>query len=254
MYVTISDIKVSEPIDDVKTCKKKELTYGGIITGKVKLVDSINKKTLFTKRANIGILPLMTNSASYIINGVEKVIISQIIRSYGIFFSQKDFKYGFKVIPENGPWLEVNTEKSGVVVARINKSRKFPITSLLRVLGAESEDEIRSYFKDCFDEEDFNHLEITLKKDSTTDALSAAELIYNKVRPGELIDPMSALDYIKNQFLNTERIFVGRIARRKINAKLSLNKPLDGDVANVFDKDDLIASMKYLFNLSNYKK
>ncbi len=254
MYVTISDIKVSEPIDDVKTCKKKELTYWWIITGKVKLVDSINKKTLFTKRANIGILPLMTNSASYIINGVEKVIISQIIRSYGIFFSQKDFKYGFKVIPENWPWLEVNTEKSGVVVARINKSRKFPITSLLRVLGAETDDEIRSYFKNCFDEEDFNYLETTLKKDTTTNALSAAELIYNKVRPGELIDPVNALDYIKNQFLNTERIFVGRIARRKINAKLSLNKPLDGDIANVFDGEDLVASLKYLFNLSNEKK
>lgn len=254
MYVTISDIKVSEPIDDVKTCKKKELTYGGIITGKVKLVDSINKKTLFTKRANIGILPLMTNSASYIINGVEKVIISQIIRSYGIFYSQKDFKYGFKVIPENWPWLEVNTEKSWVVVARINKSRKFPITALLRVLGVETDDEIRSYFENEFDEEDFNNLEVTLKKDTTTDALSAAELIYNKVRPGELIDPINALDYIKNQFLNTERIYVGRIARRKINAKLDLKKPLDGDLANVFDAEDLIASMKYLFNLSNYKK
>ena len=78
-----------------------------------------------------------------------------------------------------------------------------------------------------FDEEDFDYLETTLRKDTTKDALSAAELIYNKVRPGELIDPISALDYIKNQFLNTERIFIGRIARRKINAKLSLNKPLD---------------------------
>jgi len=254
MYVTISDITVSEPIDDVKTCKKKELTYGGIIVGKIKLVDSVNKKTLFTKRANIGILPLMTTSASYIINGVEKVIISQIIRSYGIFFGQKEFKYGFKIIPENGPWLEVNIEKSGVVVARINKSRKFPITSLLRVLGAETDENIRQYFTDCFDEEDFNYLETTLKKDVTKDALSAAEFIYNKVRPGELIDPSSALDYIKNQFLNTERIFVGRIARRKINAKLGLNKPLDGDVANVFDGEDLVGSMKYLFNLSNNKK
>jgi DNA-directed RNA polymerase beta subunit len=91
------------------------------------------EKTLFSKRANIGILPLMTPSASYIINGVERVIISQIIRSYGIFFAKKEFRYSFKVIPENGPWLEVQTEKSGVVVARINKSRKFPITTLLRI-------------------------------------------------------------------------------------------------------------------------
>lgn len=254
MYVTISDVKVSDPIDDVKTCKKKELTYWWIITAKVKLVDSVNKKTLFTKRANIGVLPLMTNSASYIINGVEKVIISQIIRSYGIFYSKKDLKYWFRLIPENWPWLEVNTEKSGVVVVRINKSRKFPITSLMRVLWIETNEEIRGFFKDCFDEEDFDFLETTLKKDPTEDALSAAELIYSKIRPGELIDPINALDYIKNQFLNTERIFIGRIARRKLNAKLSLNKPLDWDIANIFDAEDLIASMKYLFNLSNEKK
>ncbi len=139
MYVEIDDIKLSDPIDDVKTCKKKELTYGGIITGKVKLSEvhddgkKKTEKTLFSKRANIGILPLMTPSASYIINGVERVIISQIIRSYGIFFAKKEFRYSFKVIPENGPWLEVQTEKSGVVVARINKSRKFPITTLLRI-------------------------------------------------------------------------------------------------------------------------
>lgn len=254
MYVTISDIKISEPMDDAKTCKKKELTYWGIITWKVKLVDSVNKKTLFSKQANIGILPLMTASGSYIVNWVERVIISQIIRSYGIFFAKKDFAYSFKIIPENWPWLEVQVEKSWVVVARINKSRKFPITALLRVFGIESDDEIRSFFSDCFDDDDFNYLEVTLKKDTTRDSLSAAELIYNKVRPGELIDSLSALDYIKNQFLSTDRIMVGRIARRKINAKLLLDKQLDWDVANIIDSEDMIASMKYLFNLSNGKK
>ncbi len=260
MYVEIDDVKIMEPIDDVKTCKKKELTYGGIITGKVKLNEvrddgkKKTEKTLFSKRANIGILPLMTPSASYIINGVERVIISQIIRSYGIFFAKKEFRYSFKIIPENGPRLEVQTEKSGVVVARVNKSRKFPITTLLRILGVETDESIRELFKDTFDEEDFNYLETTLKKDTTTDALSAAEFVYNKIRPGELIDPESALNYIKNQFLSNERIFVGRIARRKINAKLWLNKPLDGDLANILDGEDLVGALKYLFNISNFKK
>ncbi len=261
MYVEIDDIKISDPIDDVKTCKKKELTYGGIITGKVKLNEvrgeegkKKTEKTLFSKRANIGILPLMTPSASYIINGVERVIISQIIRSYGIFFTKKDFRYSFKVIPENGPRLEVQVEKSGVVVARINKSRKFPITTLLRIFGLETDESIREVFKDTFDEEDFNYLEATLKKDTTTDALSAAEFVYNKVRPGELIDQESALNYIKSQFLSVERIFMGRIARRKLNAKLGIKKPLDSDVANIFDGEDLVAALKYLFNISNFKK
>lgn len=125
---------------------------------------------------------------------------------------------------------------------------------MLRILGAETDEQIRSYFGDCFEEEDFNYLETTLKKDTTTDALSAAEFIYNKVRPGELIDAESALNYLKNQFLSKDRIFMGRIARRKINAKLGLNKKLDGDLANIFDGDDLIGALKYLFNLSNDKK
>jgi hypothetical protein len=118
MYVEIDDVKILDPIDDSKTCKKKELTYGSIITAKVKLNEvrddgkKKTEKTLFSKRANIGILPLMTPSASYIINGVERVIISQIIRSYGIFFAKKEFRFSFKVIPENGPWLEIQTEKS----------------------------------------------------------------------------------------------------------------------------------------------
>jgi DNA-directed RNA polymerase beta subunit len=106
-------------------------------------------------------------------------------------------------------------------VARINKSRKFPITALFRIFGLENDEEIREYFKECFEEEDVNYIDITLKKDKDTkDAISAAEFIYNKLRPGELIDPVSALDYVKAQFMDGNRICVGRIARRKINAKL----------------------------------
>jgi DNA-directed RNA polymerase beta subunit len=91
---------------------------------------------------------------------------------------------------------------------RVNKSRKFPITTLLRVFGVETDESIRELFVDCLDEEDTDFIDITLKKDTTTDALSAAEHIYNKLRPGELIDSYSALDYIKNQFLNFDRISI----------------------------------------------
>jgi DNA-directed RNA polymerase subunit beta len=119
LNITISDIKVSEPAETIEVCKKKELTYGGIITAKIKLVEIIedektkkkSEKVLFSKKANVGILPVMTPSATYIINGVERVIISQIVRSYGIFYSKKDLRYGCKLIPENGPWLEIDVEK-----------------------------------------------------------------------------------------------------------------------------------------------
>ena len=261
MYVNISDIKISEPLQDIDECKKKELTYGWVISGKVKLVEKIEEewkkpteKVIFSKRANIWTLPIMTPYATYVVNWVERVIISQIIRSYGIFYNKKDFGFWFKLIPERGPWVETKVEKSWVIVVRVNKSRKFPITSLLRIFGAETNESIRELFADFTEEEDTDYIDITLNKDPTTDALSAAEFIYNKLRPGELIDANSALDYIKNQFLNTERINIGRIARRKINAKLWVDKDLNNQESNLFDGEDLVAAIKYLLNLSNYKK
>lgn len=112
MIIEIDNVKVEESLHDIETCKKKELTYGGIISGTIKLTDRATGKNIYNKHANIGILPLMTPAASYIINGVERVMISQIVRSYGIFYNQRDLKYGFKLIPERGPWLEVTIEKS----------------------------------------------------------------------------------------------------------------------------------------------
>lgn len=98
--VQIEDLQIGPPLYDLDTCKKKELTYGGIISAKVKLIDSVTNKVLYSKSANVGIMPLITPNASYIINGVERVVISQIVRSYGVFFSQKDFVLSCKLIPE----------------------------------------------------------------------------------------------------------------------------------------------------------
>jgi DNA-directed RNA polymerase subunit beta len=254
----IDEIKISDPIESIETCKKKEMTYGGILSGRIKLTDTESGKVLFNKRANIGILPLMTQWGSYIINGVERVVISQLVRSYGIFFSfdKKDFTYSFKLIPEKGPWLQVIIEKSGNVVARINKSRKFSVVGLLRIFGYETDDSIRALFDWSFDKDegDYNYIEHALKKDTSHDAESAAIQIYGKMRPGEIIDADSAIDYIKSQFLSPDRILMGNVARRKINAKLSMNKPLDKKASHVFDADDLVESLKYLLAIANDKK
>lgn len=144
--IEIDEVEISSPLHDIDVCKKKELTYGGVISAKVKLIDSVSKKVLFSKKANVGIMPIITPNASYIINGVERVVISQIVRSYGVFYSQKDFVYSCKLIPERGSWLEISVEKSGHVVARLNKSRKFSVTALLRAFGLESDEAIKKAF------------------------------------------------------------------------------------------------------------
>lgn len=256
LYLEIKDVKLGEPNDTVENCKRKELTYGWILSWKVIIKDSHTNKVIFNKRANIWIVPLMTKWGSYIINWVERVIISQIIRSYWIFYSfdKKDFSYSFKLIPQNGPWLQIFTEKSGNVVVRINKSRKFPVTAFLRLFGFETDDSIIALFKDSVDEEDFDYIKYTLEKDSTIDMQDAAVFIYNKIRPGEVIDPDSAIDYIKSLFLDQNRIHLWRIARRKINAKLWIKKPLDKPASNLFDAEDLVQAIKYLINLANNKR
>jgi len=256
LYLTITDVQVGDALESVDTCKKKELTYGGIISGKLKLHDSESKKVLFNKQVNIGILPLMTKWGSYVVSGVERVIISQITRSYGIFFNEdkRSLTQSFKIIPENGSWIQVFTEKSGRVVVRINNSRKFLVTALLRVFGFETDESIKTLFEDIIDEDDFDYIQTTLDKDTVTTAEDAAVYIYNKMRPGEVIDPESALDYVKSIFLVPERMNLGLVARRKVNVKLDIDKPLQGEESQLFDSTDLVAALRYLVNLANNKR
>lgn len=246
---SLSDAELDRIIED---CKKKELTYGGVVSAQVELIDRVTDEVLFNSRANIGTMPLMARDGTYIISWVENIVISQIIRSYGIFFAA-DKKFGlnsFKFIPESGPWIEVSVEKSGAITARINKTRKFPITMLLRVFELETDEVINELFGELFDEEDFNYIEYTLKKDTTSTAGEAALYIYNKLRPGELIDVDNAIAYIKSLF-GGERVNLGGIARRKINVKLGLSGKKD---INHIDLEDIIFALKYLCNLSNHKK
>jgi len=256
LELSINDIKVSDPIDPVEICKQKELTYGGIVSGKMRLVDNESKKVLFNKRVNIGILPLMTKWGSYVVNGVERVIISQVIRSYGIFYSfdKRNVTQAFKIIPERGSWIEIFTEKSGAVVVRVNNSRKFYVTSLLRVFGFETDESIKTFFEGVLDEEDFDYIGHTLSKDTVSTAEEAAVYIYNKMRPGEIIDPESAMDYVKSMFLSPERMYLGKVARRKINVKLGLKKDENKPESHLFDAEDMIAALKYLICLANKRR
>lgn len=236
----------------VNNCKKKELTFGGVINCKIELIDRAAGEVLYDGRANIWTMPLMTKAGTYIINGVENVIVNQIIRSYGIFykFDKKDYSYSFQIIPQVWSWFSVAAEKTGQITIRINKSRKFPITALLRVFGFETDEQIRELFVWLFEEEDFDYISYTLKKDSTTDMQDAALFIYNKLRPGELVDVDNAIRYIRELF-DSDRIFLWSIARRKINAKLGQDRKKD---INHIDPDDVVQAIIYLCNFANGKK
>lgn len=140
------------------------------------------------------------------------------------------------------------------MIVRINNSRKFYVTSLLRVFGFETDESIKTFFSDILEDDDFDYIGHTLAKDKIVTSDDAAVQIYSKMRPGEMIDPDSAKDYIKSIFLNPERLYLGNVARRKINAKLSMEKDLDKPESHLFDADDMIAAMRYLVSLANNKR
>lgn len=261
LILNITDIKITRPEEGndadldrmIEDHKKKETTYGWVINCNIELKDRVTWEKFFESRANIGTMPLMTKNGTYIINWVENIIFSQIVRSYGLFYNQdkKNFSYSFRVFPQVWATVDVIIEKNWVVFCRINKNRKFTITSLLRVLWLETDESILQVFGDVTEDEDFDYISHTLTKDTTYDTTSAAMYIYGKLRPWELVDEENAIKYIRDIFGNPDRIKLWTIARRKINSKLWLNSKKSIDY---LDLEDVIEAIKYLFFLANQRK
>ncbi len=218
----------------------------------------INKKTNDRKTQEVFLcdLPQMTTRGTFIINGVERVVINQIVRSPGAYFSGEldassgRMLYKAEVRPLRGSWLEFEVDKNNVIAARIDRRRKVVATAILRAIGIESDDELISIFKDVDNNENHKYITSTIAKDSTKDREGALLEIYRKMRPGEpaLID--NAENLFDGLFFDTRRYDLGKVGRFKINKRLNLNIP--NDKANwVLTKQDLVASITYLIGLQN---
>ena len=161
--------EITEPKYDAETAKNKNLTYEGSLKVHVQL---INKETGEIKEQDVflGNIPLMTNRGTFIINGIERVVVSQIVRSPGVFFSKNSAApqmHCAKIIPKRGAWLEIETDKKGIITVKIDRKRKIPITSLLRVFGYETDKEILDLFKDVTTDIEHDYILNTLEKDPT---------------------------------------------------------------------------------------
>ncbi len=218
----------------------------------------INKKTQDRKTQEVFLcdLPQMTTRGTFIINGVERVVINQIVRSPGAYFSGEldassgRMLYKAEVRPLRGSWLEFEVDKNNVIAARIDRRRKVVATAILRAIGIESDDELISIFKDVDNNENHKYITSTIGKDSTKDREAALLEIYRKMRPGEpaLID--NAENLFDGLFFDARRYDLGKVGRFKINKRLNLNIP--NDKANwVLTKQDLVASITYLIGLQN---
>ncbi|MBR0085358.1 MAG: DNA-directed RNA polymerase subunit beta, partial [Lachnospiraceae bacterium] len=216
--------------DEVKytidECKKRDATYAAPLKVKVRL---INKETEEIKEHEIfmGDLPLMTATGTFIINGAERVIVSQLVRSPGIYFTLDHDKLGknlymSQVIPSRGAWLEYETDSNDVFSVRVDRTRKVPITVLIRSLGVGTNKEIIDLFGDE------PKIRASMTKDTSENYQDGLLELYRKLRPGEPLSVESAESLINSTFFDTRRYDLARVGRYKFNKKLSLRYRLRG--------------------------
>ncbi|MCM0646792.1 DNA-directed RNA polymerase subunit beta [Clostridium swellfunianum] len=213
----------------VEECKERDATYAAPLKVKVRL---LNKETGEVKEQEVfmGDFPLMTEQGTFVINGAERVIVSQLVRSPGVYYSYSVDKTGKKlyastVIPNRGAWLEYETDSNDVIYVRIDKTRKLPITILARAMGYGSDTELIS----IFGEEE--RLKATIEKDSTKTKEEALLEIYKRLRPGEPPTVDSAMSLIDSLFFDAKRYDLSRVGRYKFNKKLALHLRIANQIA-----------------------
>lgn len=216
------DPKMSE-----EEARENNVSYEAPLKAQVILT---NKVTGEVKEHEIylGDFPWMTSRGTFVINGAERVVVSQLIRSAGVFFTSEQSTagqnlYGAKVIPGRGAWLEFETAANGALFVKIDRKRKIPVTTLLRALGM-SEAEMREAFKHV-DQAESSYLEATLDKDPSNTASEALIEVYRRLRPGDLATVDNARSLLENMFYNFKRFDFSRVGRYKINKRLDLKVP-----------------------------
>lgn len=252
--IHFEDLYFGEPRYPIELCFKKKLTYDTPVYLKLRLV---NKKINSEKRQDIYFfnLPKMTDRGTFIINGIERAIINQIVRSPGVYFTAEIDKttgltlYNAELRPYIGAWLDLTINKNGLIEMKINKKRKFLSTVFLKVFENDKDNDIINYFSDLDSDLIEKYLLPTLKKDQTKNKDEAVLEIYRKIRPGEPLVLDNAYETINNLLFNQKRYSLADVGRYKINKKLGLDLEINKE-NRLLTKTDIIATIKYLLNLT----
>ncbi|MHB1128136.1 MAG: DNA-directed RNA polymerase subunit beta [Bacillota bacterium] len=212
------DYSLGEPKYSVEACKERDMTFAAPLRVKVRL---INKETGEVKEQEVfmGDFPLMTDQGTFIINGAERVIVSQLVRSPGIYFSEQQDPsgvkvYGATIIPNRGAWLELESDINENIYVRVDRTRKLPATVLVRALGYPTNARIM----DLFDSD--QRIQLTLEKDNTDSEEEALVEIYKRLRPGEPPTVDNARNLLESLFFDPKRYDLGNVGRYKLNKKL----------------------------------
>ena len=255
LSLSFGDYAVEAPAIDVETAKAKNLTYKAPVRVRASL---LNQETGEVKEGDVylGDFPAMTDRGTFIINGIERVVVSQIVRSYGVLFVQDESStlsrklFGAKIIPSRGAWLEIETSAKDVISVKVDRKRRVTITTLLRAFGYTTDEEIKALFADVDTNEDHQFMASTLAKDPAKDEREALVEVYKRIRPGDLATAESAKVFLDALFFNPKRYDLGRVGRYKLNQRLLLDTPNTPE-NRILRREDLVEIIKEIIRLNN---
>ena len=244
MQLSFTGPELEEPKYSIDECKERGKTFAAPLYVNAEFMNHLTGE-IKTQTVFMGDFPLMTEKGTFIINGTERVVVSQLVRSPGVYFdripeklSDKDI-YSARIIPSRGAWLEFEIDKRDQVGVRIDRKRKQSVTVFLKALGLTSE-QILEEFKN------FPSIALTLEKDTILTKEEALKDIYRKLRPGEQVAAEAARALLDNFYFNGKRYDLAKVGRYKINRKLGIDAPLTNSVLTV---EDILATIKYLVAL-----
>jgi DNA-directed RNA polymerase subunit beta len=252
----LDDYYLDEPKFDEKTSRAKNVTFEAPIRVKTRLVNKRNK-TSKEQEIYLGDLPIMTPRGTFVINGVERVVVSQLVRSAGAFFTADVYRgrryYGAKIIPNRGAWLEFETDPKNVIWVKIDRKRKVAVTSLLRAFGIADDDEIMKLFTDVDIHPMNKYIESTLAKDVATNEDEGLIEVYKRIRPGDRATADNAKSLIHSMFFNPDRYDLGKVGRYKFNLRFGEDvseELVEKDENRILSKEDLIKIIREIITLN----
>jgi DNA-directed RNA polymerase subunit beta len=259
MELWFQDYKLGKPnYKNGLEAKKNNDSLEAPLRVKIKLVN-LKTKEVKEQEVYLADFPVMTERGTFVVNGVERVVVSQLIRSPGAFFTNRTWRgrnyFGSKIIPNRGAWLEFETEESGFIGVKINRKRKVPATTLLMALGLDNVEKVEKEFKDV-DTGEIRYIKETLKRDTCKDQKEALVEVYRRLRPGDLVTPDTAQDLIFNMFFNFDRYDLSKVGRWKTWQRLPQLAPkkLTKEITKedrILKIEDIVEVVKEVIRLNN---
>jgi len=251
-FLEFLDYSIDEPKYDEYYAKANNLSYEVPLKIRVRLT---KKETQETKEQDVFLtdMPLMTEHGTFIVNGVERVVVAQLARSFGVYFTINVLRgrnlFGAKIIPNRGAWIEVETDFDGVMYVRIDRKRKIPVTTFLRVFGLKDSKEIEKNFSKV-DNGEINYIKKTFEKDDASTVEEAYVEIYKRIRPGELATVENAKELLDDMF-SPSRYDFSSVGRYKFNQRLGLPLKDIKSASRTLSLEDLIAVVSEVINMNN---